>query len=184
MGSIRAAYVDNFNRVLGEFGQGNQRCDHAGPVELNATQRANYHYMADAMRRLEHDLHNMIEATNRIPLEWHEMARDRPPRRKVKVTLLLEEDVVKFMKSMGTGHGARINDVLRVWMHGRLAGVIRGADTIDYFKRGQKYHDGDRPMWGETGRWLDGDPEPTTAEKLADLKARLKERGRQMQVEE
>ena len=43
--------------------------------KLTGRQRANYHYMADALRRLEHDLHNTIEATNRIPLEWHEIAQ-------------------------------------------------------------------------------------------------------------
>ncbi len=31
--------------------------------KLTASQRANYHYMADALRRLEWDLHNTIEAT-------------------------------------------------------------------------------------------------------------------------
>ena len=114
--------------------------------KLTGPQRANYHYMADALRRLEHDLHNTIEATSRIPLEWHEIAQARTPRRKTRVTLLLEEDVVRFFKSMGAGHGARMNEVLRVFMHGRLAGVIRGADTIDYFRRGKGLHDGDRPL--------------------------------------
>ncbi len=152
--------------------------------KLTAPQRANYHYMADALRRLEWDLHNVIEATSRIPLEWHEIARERTPRRKVKVTLLLEDDVVKFFKSMGAGHGARMNEVLRVFMHGRLAGVIRGADTIDYFKRGRGVHDGARPMWGDTGRILDGDAPATLEEKQAEVKARLREEMRRRQVEE
>ena len=78
--------------------------------------------MGDAMHRLEWDLHNVIEATSRSPLEWHEIARERTGNRKVKMTLLLEEGVVRFFKSMGMGHGARINEVLRVFMHGRLAG--------------------------------------------------------------
>lgn len=66
--------------------------------KLTGRQRANYHYMADALRRLEHDLHNTIEATNRIPLEWHEIAQTRTPKRKLRMTLLLEEDVVRFFK--------------------------------------------------------------------------------------
>ena len=143
--------------------------------KLTGPQRANYHYMADALRRLEHDLHNTIEATNRIPLEWHEIAQARTPKRKLRMTLLLEEDVVRFFKSMGAGHGARMNEVLRVFMHGRLAGVIRGADTVDYFKRGRGVHDGDRPLWGDTGRLLDGDPPATEAELRAEQMARLRE---------
>ena len=152
--------------------------------KLNATQKANYHYMADALRRLEWDLHNTIEATSRIPLEWHEIAHDRAPKRKTRVTLLIEEDVMRFFKSMGTGHGARMNEVLRVFMHGRLAGVIRGADTMDYFKRGRDVHDGDRPLWGDTGRVMDGDAPPTAEEKRAEAKARLREEMRRRQVDE
>jgi uncharacterized protein (DUF4415 family) len=152
--------------------------------KLNATQRANYHYMAEALRRLEWDLHNTIEATDRIPLEWHEIARERATKRKVRVTLLIEEDVVRFFKSMGTGHGARMNEVLRVFMHGRLAGVIRGADTIDYFKRGRDVHDGERPLWGDIGRDFDGDPPATREERRAEVRARLREKARLLQVEE
>ena len=151
--------------------------------KMNATRRANYHYMADALERLEFDLHNTIEATDRIPLEWHEIAQERTRKRKVRVTLLLEEDVVRFMKSMGTGHGARINEVLRVWMHGRLAGVIRGADTVDYYKRRDGLPDAKRPMWGDTGRVLDGDPEPTEAERKAEVRAGLRERMRMGRLE-
>jgi hypothetical protein len=76
-----------------------------------------------------------------------------------------------------------MNDVLRVFMHGRLARVIRGADTVDYFKRGQGLHDGDRPLWGDTGRMMDGDPPQTEAEKKAERTARLREKMRMKEVE-
>ena len=89
-------------------------------------QRANMTYMMDVMRRLEWDLHNTIEATGRIPEEWHEIAQATPRSAGVKVNLRLEADVVKFFKSMGEGYGPRINDVLRSYMHARLAGVVQG----------------------------------------------------------
>jgi hypothetical protein len=60
-------------------------------------------------------------------------------------------------------------------MHGRLAGVIRGADTVDYFKRGRGVDDGDRPLWGDTGRLPDDDPPATEAELQAGQMARLRE---------
>lgn len=91
-------------------------------AKLTAKQRENYHYMADAMRRLEYDLHQSIEDTGRIPTEWYQIAKERAARRKAKVTLLLEEDVLRFFKSMGAGHGARINEVLRIFMHARWRG--------------------------------------------------------------
>jgi uncharacterized protein (DUF4415 family) len=115
---------------------------------LTKTQRPHYHYMADAMRRLEHDLHNAIHMTGKIPLGWHEIAKSRGRGKMRRITLRLEEDVIRFFKSMGEGYQPRINDVLRVWMYGRLAGVIGGAETTDYYKDGQTYHDGRKPAWG------------------------------------
>ena len=43
--------------------------------------RANFHYMADAMRRLEWDLHQAILTGGRIPEDWHAIAREaaEPP---------------------------------------------------------------------------------------------------------
>jgi uncharacterized protein (DUF4415 family) len=134
-------------------------------AKMNRTQRRNYHYMADALRRFEWDIHYTIEATDRIPLEWHEIARQRAPQRKVKVTLALEEDVVRFFKSMGTGHGARMNEVLRVFMHGRIAGVIRGPETVDYYRRREALADAQKPWWGQTDRDLKNAPELTEEEQ-------------------
>ncbi|HEX9857054.1 MAG TPA: BrnA antitoxin family protein, partial [Paracoccaceae bacterium] len=111
-------------------------------ARLNPKQRENYHYMADAMRRLEWDLHNAIAGTGRIPPEWHEIARTRGDRPKVRISFWVEEDVLRFFKSMGRGHTTRMAEVLRSYMHARLAGVIRGADTISYHKRREGLHDG------------------------------------------
>lgn len=107
-------------------------------------QRAQMSYMMDVMRRLEWDLHNSIEMTGRIPAEWHEIAQKRPTSAKEKVTLRLEADVLKFFRSMGPDYGPRINDVLRSYMHARLAGVIRGAETIDHYRNRGGY-DGPKP---------------------------------------
>jgi uncharacterized protein (DUF4415 family) len=117
-------------------------------------QRANMTYMMDVMRRLEWDLHNTIEATDRIPEEWHEIASATPRSAGVKVNLRLEADVVKFFKSMGKGYGPRINDVLRSYMHARLAGVIRGAETVAHFRRREELHEGRKPGFGDVARAL------------------------------
>lgn len=109
-------------------------------------QRAQMSYMMDVMRRLEWDLHNSIEMTGRIPAEWHEIAQKRPTSGKEKVTLRLETDVLKFFRSMGPDYGPRINDVLRSDMHARLAGVIRGAETIDHY-RNRGAHEGPKPQF-------------------------------------
>jgi uncharacterized protein (DUF4415 family) len=126
-------------------------------------QRANMTYMMDVMRRLEWDLHNTIEATGRIPEAWHEIATATPRSTGVKVNLRLEADVVKFFKSMGEGYGPRINDVLRSYMHARLAGVIRGAETVAHYRRREVGLDGPKPAFGEAARemgeaWEDEGP--------------------------
>lgn len=120
-------------------------------------QRAQTSYMMDVMRRLEWDLHNSIEMTGRIPEEWHEIAQKTPRAEKVKVNLRLEGDVVKFFKSMGPDYGPRINDVLKSYMHARLAGVIRGAETIDHYRNRGDY-DGPKPAFrGEVGQPVEAD---------------------------
>jgi len=139
-------------------------------------QRANMTYMMDVMRRLEWDLHNTIEATGRIPEAWHEIAQATPRSARVKVNLGLEADVVKFFKSMGEGYGPRINDVLRSYMHARLAGVIRGAETVAHFRRREEGHEGPKPAFGDIDRelgeeWVDEGPEvvETSRAKMQEL---------------
>jgi uncharacterized protein (DUF4415 family) len=143
--------------------------------KLGPKQRANYHYMADAMRRLEWDLHNHIEATGRVPVEWHDIAKERGAQPKVRTTLRIDADVMRFFKSMGAGHLTRMNEVLRTYMHARLAGVIRGAETVDYYQKRAEYHDGERPLWGDTARMLGELPEVTEEEVAAERTARVRE---------
>ena len=120
-------------------------------------QRAQMTYMMDVMRRLEWDLHNTIELTGRIPKEWHEIATATPRAAKVKVTLALEADVLKFFRSMGEGYGPRINDVLRSYMHARLAGVIRGAETLAHYREREAVYADAKPQFGDVAKAMGGD---------------------------
>jgi uncharacterized protein (DUF4415 family) len=149
-------------------------------TKLSPKQTAQYTYMMDVMRRLEWDLHHRIEDTGRIPPEWHEIAQARPRAAKVKVNLLLEEDVVKFFRSLGPGYGPRINDVLKSFVHARLAGVIRGAETLNLYREASEVHDGPKPGFGVTAKamgeaWEDAAPPPLTREakmqRLVELRA-------------
>ena len=86
----------------------------------------------------------------------------------MKVTLALEADVLKFFKSMGEGYGPRINDVLRSYMHARLAGVIRGAETLAHYREREEGHSGGKPQFGDVAKafgweWEDAGPEATGA---------------------
>ena len=121
--------------------------------KAEGARRANYHYMADAMRMLEWDLHSTVLSRMRIPEEWHQIARERGRRPKTRVTLRLDADVVKFFRAMGPDWQARVNRIVAAWMHARLAGLIEGAETMDYLKRREAEGlEGRRPEWGDLQR--------------------------------
>jgi len=128
-------------------------------LAMNSKQTAHYAYMCDVMRRLEWDLHHTIAETTRIPEEWHKIARETPETKRVKVNLRLEADVMRFFRSMGPDHGARINAVLKCYVHARLAGVIKGAETTEFYRNRHALHSGEKPEFGETAGAL-GEPWP------------------------
>jgi uncharacterized protein (DUF4415 family) len=94
-------------------------------------QQEHFNYYVDLMKQIEWDLHREMLDTGRVPEAWHEIARGKARRAKTRLTIRLEEDVVKFFRKMGPGYQQRMNDVLSAWMHGRLAAVIKGPDASD-----------------------------------------------------
>lgn len=116
--------------------------------KMTPRQNAQFWYMQEAMRRFEWDMHNQIQTSGRIPPEWHDIAKEPVERRKHQVNIGLEEDVLKFFRSMGKGYGARINTVLKSFMHARLAGVVEGAETLNHYKAWQEGHDIPKPKFG------------------------------------
>jgi hypothetical protein len=94
-------------------------------------QAEHFNYFLDVMRTLEWDLHQTVISHGRVPWAWHQIAKTRGAQPKVKVTMGIEEDVVKFFRLMGKGYQVRMNDVLRAYMHGRIAELIDGPDAKD-----------------------------------------------------
>lgn len=122
-------------------------------TKAEGTRRANYHYMADAMRMLEWDLRSTVMARMRIPDEWHQIAQEKGTAAKTRVTLRLDADVVAFFRSMGPDWQVRVNRLMAAWMHARLAGLIEGAETMDYLARRETEGlDGPRPEFGDLQR--------------------------------
>ncbi len=118
--------------------------------KLPKARRVGYFWMADVMRRLEHDLHHRIELTGQVPKLWEEVGKTRGPQPKVRISLWVERDVVRVFKSMGAGYQTRMNDVLRLWVQARIAGVIRSVEQAEMFEA----RDGraPAPQWGEAER--------------------------------
>jgi uncharacterized protein (DUF4415 family) len=94
--------------------------------------RAHYHHLAEVLRELEFHLHGRLEGSGQLPEEWQEIARSRGPMPKTRVTLWVEGDVLRFFKGMGRGHTTRMSEVLRAFMHARLAEVLGGPEAVDY----------------------------------------------------
>ncbi len=141
-------------------------------ASMTPRQRSHYTYLADVMMRLDWDVHHTIHRGGRIPAEWEEIARETPRRAKRKVTFEVEEDVLKFFRSMGKGHGPRMNEVLRSYMHARIAGVVKGAETLAQYRAGAARNEGPRPWFGDSARMLglepEEEPEVMTKEALLD----------------
>jgi hypothetical protein len=84
-----------------------------------------FHQLGQVLRDLEADLRWKLDGSVRIPATWHEIAQDRQTPAKTKITLRLDEDVIRFYRSMGQGHLTRMNAVLRAFMLARLAEVVK-----------------------------------------------------------
>ena len=84
-----------------------------------------FHQLGQVLRDLEADLRWKLDGSVRIPAAWHAIAQDRQTPAKTKITLRLDEDVIRFFRSMGQGHLTRMNAVLRAFMLARLAEVVK-----------------------------------------------------------
>jgi len=135
-------------------------------TRMTKRQSTQFYYMMDVMRRFEWDMHNRIEESGRIPSAWHDIAKERGTQPKRQVNIGLEEDVLKFFKSLGKGYGAKINLILKSYIHARLAGVLEGAETINHFKTWELRYDEPKPEFGFFARelgeeWTDAPGEVT-----------------------
>jgi uncharacterized protein (DUF4415 family) len=104
------------------------------PKTQTKRERTDTWAMIDAFRKVETDLHHRLIEMRTIPPEWdgiHERRRERHPKR-VKVTAAFDADVVRFFKGLGPGYQWRMNEVLRAYVHGRMAKIVKGPDTTDY----------------------------------------------------
>jgi uncharacterized protein (DUF4415 family) len=104
-------------------------------TKAETMRQSQYHYMAGCLRRLEAALQGRLESAGVIPAEWHAIAQGGGAGAKMKITLWVEADVVSFFRSLGRGHTTRMADVLKAFMHARLAGVVRGPEAVDYAPR-------------------------------------------------
>jgi uncharacterized protein (DUF4415 family) len=101
-------------------------------TKAETTRKIHYHRMAEGLKQLEAALQGRLAESGVIPPEWHAIAQGQGAGAKVKLTLWVEADVLRFFRAMGRGHTTRMADVLRTFMQARLAGVVKGPEDVDY----------------------------------------------------
>jgi uncharacterized protein (DUF4415 family) len=101
-------------------------------TKAETAERAAYHHLADTMKSLEAALNKGLTDGGFIPDEWREVGQAAPEPRRTRVTIRLDEDVVKFFRLMGVNYQGRINQVLRAFMLARLAKVVPGPEDVTY----------------------------------------------------
>ena len=90
--------------------------------------RSYYNQLAGNLRGLESDLRWGLKDSDRIPAAWADIAAEPDCPCKEKLTLRVDEDVLRFFRATGQGYLTRMNKVLRTYMLARLAGVVQGAE--------------------------------------------------------
>ena len=101
-------------------------------TKAEASRRASYHHLAETLTSLEAALNAGLAGGGFIPEDWHNVAQRAPEPRGAKITIRLDEDVLKFFRLMGVNYQGRINQVLRAFMLARLAKVVPGPEDVVY----------------------------------------------------
>ena len=129
------------------------------PKTQTKRERSDTWAMIDAFRKVETDLHHRLLELRTIPADWdgiHERRRERHPKR-VKVTANFDADVVRFFKGLGPGYQWLMNEVLRAYVHGRMAKIVKGPDTTDYILHPERIPEyPDFWKWGQAEAEVEG----------------------------
>lgn len=123
------------------------------PPKLSGRKLEYYYFMSVAQKRVEWEIANTLWRGWGLPAEWHEIALAPKEGRREKVTLYLDANVMRFFRLMGRGVHPRINDVLKIWMYGRLLRLIHGPEANELFGP-QGLFAAEKPKWEEA---YDGD---------------------------
>jgi uncharacterized protein (DUF4415 family) len=123
--------------------------------KMSGRQLERYYFMQVAQKRVEWAIANTLWKGWGLPAEWNDIGLCSRDGRREKVTLYLDANVMKFFRAMGKGFHARIDDVLKIWMYGRLAGLIHGPEHNELFGP-EGLFAAEKPEWDEA---YDGDRE-------------------------
>lgn len=64
-----------------------------------------------------------------LPADWTDLDPVKP--KKTRVTIRLDADLVRLFRKLGPGYGARINQILRVYVDAVAAGKVRTGPELE-----------------------------------------------------
>lgn len=103
------------------------------PSKLTKLQQLEYRFFADAVRQLDWELRRDMWAGMSLPEDWRQILRAPPNPKKVRITLRVDEPVVKFFRRRwSTGYQAEMNRVLRAFLHLVMSRIAEGDDTFAF----------------------------------------------------
>ncbi|MEO0654675.1 MAG: BrnA antitoxin family protein [Pseudomonadota bacterium] len=118
---------------------------------MTRRERLEYRFFCDQMNQFEWHMRWAIWDQKIVPMEWHTaLERENQPS-KTRVTLRLDEDLVKFFRKLGPGWQTTLNSVVRAFVKARLSGIIQGPLSLEKTLPGL----GDYPEIGDTEEKLE-----------------------------
>lgn len=122
---------------------------HTMPKRSDAQERAVFD-LHRALSELEFDLHDAVEWQRHVPRQWSDLhMRGTPP--KTKVTVRIDSDIIKYLKSLGPGYQERMNNVLRAWVAAKAAKMIRDEVRITREREEEAHRNGAVTFIDENG---------------------------------
>jgi uncharacterized protein (DUF4415 family) len=122
---------------------------------LTPRQRLQYRFFYDQMLALEHDLRHAVLYQKVVPHDWNSIIDREPVKGTTRVTIRLDEDLVRFFRKLGPGWQKTLNGVVRAYVKGRMAGIIKDVEEAveppgERAKLGQ-FEDfmAGKPLWRE-----------------------------------
>lgn len=103
--------------------------EHPRDRKMTKAEKRKLEQAKDSIMRLHMHVYGREMQSLHIPEEWQRLTEGyRPQPKKVRITLLLDEDVAKFYRSYGKGYGAFVNDVLKSYAQLRAAKMLEASE--------------------------------------------------------
>lgn len=100
--------------------------------KLTPQQRLQYRFMIDQMMQVEYDLRHAVLHRVVVPHDWNRILSHEPVKGTTRVTIRLDEDLVRFFRKLGPGWQSKLNAVVRGYVKGRMAGIVKDfAEALD-----------------------------------------------------